>query len=418
MRYAILLLICSSVVAQPAGDDPRMGDYREDTDSSEIYRTMPEDYHGPVFKKNTQVVASQDGVQLVLAGERFQISLGKHQVLNDGTELDLSFFPDQTTIVLSSEPSLRILTAATDSTFLLAGKDWKSLSSVRKVLAPVADSTYDNGYAGIAGLFKTGSGRLYGIYHAEDHRDMPRFPSGVPGYYATVAMAYSDDSAETWHRLGPVLTSSKGKSWQKYPGQSDRGVGEPSLVIDKTGTWIYLYYTEHSRISSIGVHIAMARASTNIAQGATPEFYKLRDGKFDQPGIAGIDSPIITLPDAAVSEALIPHVVLLPGLDTYLMILSVNYWDDYLTDRGLTDSGIYVSVSKEGVTWSDPQLLFRDYTVPSVGKSLSWGATLVPDSKVTESGWVVYGHSDRWGGSSVGGTPHYLVGRRFQIRRD
>ena len=369
-------------------------------------------------ENNAQVAASMDGLELVLAGERFKISLGEHQLLNDGGDLGLEYFPDQTTVVLSNEPGLRILTAATDSTFLLAGKDWKSLSSARKVLAPVADSVYDNGYAGIAGVFRTRAGRLYGIYHAEDHRDIPRFASGVPGYYASVAMAYSDDSAETWRRLGPVITSSKGKSWQKYPGQADRGAGEPSLVIDKRAKWIYVYYTEHSRISSTGVHIGMARASTRIAQSSTPRFYKLRDGEFDQPGIGGLDSPIITLPEPSMSEALIPHVVFLRGLDTYFMTLSVNYWGDYLTDRGLTNSGIYLSISKDGVSWNDPQLLFQDYTVPLTGRTFSWGATLVADNENAESGWLVYGHSSRWGGSAIGGTPHHLVGRRFQIPRN
>ncbi len=367
-------------------------------------------------KNHAQSAAPLDGVQLEFAGERFEISLGEHQLLNGGNELGLAYFPDQTTVVLSNAPSLRILAAATDSTYLIAGADWKSLSSSQKVLAPVADSTYDNGYAGIAGVFKTQAGPLHGIYHAEDHRDIPRFPSGAPGYYASVALAYSDDSAETWHRLGPVITSSKGKAWQKCPGQSDRGTGEPSLVIDKTGKWIYVYYTEHSRIDSPGVHIGMARASTDFAPGTTPKFYKLRDGRFDQPGIGGLDSPIISLPQPSVSEALIPHVVFLPGFDTYFMTLSVNYWGDYLTDRGLTDSGIYLSISKDGVAWSDPQLLLRDYTVPLIGKTFSWGATLVADYISSESGWLLFGHSSRWGAPPLG-TPHHLVGRRFKILR-
>lgn len=365
---------------------------------------------------NAQVASKMDSVQLLLAGERFEMSLGDRQLLNDGRELNLSFFPDQTTVVLTNEPKLRILTANSNSTFLLEGKDWTSLNRAKKVLEPVADSTYDNGYAGIAGVFSAKDGRLYAIYHAEDHVDIPRFASGIPGYYATVALAYSDDVGNTWTRLGPVIKSSKGKHWQKYSGQSDRGVGEPSMVIDKTGRWIYVYYTEHSRINSIGVHIAMARASAESEPGTTPMFYKLRDGRFDQPGIGGLDSPIIKFADPKASEGLIPHVIYLPRLDTYFMTLSVNYWDDYLTDRGLTDSGIYVSISRDGIVWSDPELLFRDYTVPVIGESFSWGATLIVDDTASEQGWMVYGHSAQWGSGSSG-TPHHLVGRRFRLVR-
>ena len=53
---------------------------------------------------NAQVASKMGSVQLLLAGERFEMSLGDRQLLNDGRELNLSFFPDQTTVVLTNEP--------------------------------------------------------------------------------------------------------------------------------------------------------------------------------------------------------------------------------------------------------------------------------------------------------------------------
>lgn len=350
--------------------------------------------------------------------QRIVVTLSKRTTLSDGIRLGLSFFPDQTPVVLRAAPKLRVLMAAEDRTYLLDGSDWTSLSTAREVLAPEKRNDYDNGYAGIAGVHRTPSGRLYAIYHAEDHVGMPRFPSGIPGYYASIAMAVSDDDGVTWQRLGPVIKSAKDKSWTALPVRYDRGVGEPSLAVDRSGNWLYVYYTDHSRVTTAGVSIAMARASADIRESSAIRFFKYHQGVFSEPGLGGAETPIILLSTGPTTEALLPHVVFVRALDRYVMTLSVNNWSDYRTDQGLTNSGVYVAFSRDGVEWSTPALLLRDYTVPLLGKSFCWGATIVLDGNDQWAGWLVYGYSSNWGHRDLAATPHHLAGQRIRFGED
>jgi len=347
--------------------------------------------------------------------QRIVVRLSKRTTLNDGTRLGLRFFPDQNPVVLGTAPKLRVLMAAENRTYLVEGNDWMSLDTAREVLTPEKRNEYDNGYVGIAGVYRTARGRLYAIYHAEDHVGVPRFPSGVPGYYASIAMAVSDDGGVTWQRLGPVIKSAKDKSWTARPVQCDRGVGEPSLALDRSGKWLYVYYTDHSRVSTAGVSIAMARASTDITENSAIRFFKYHQGVFSEPGLGGAETPIILLSTGSTTEALLPHVVFVRALNRYVMTLSVNNWSDYRTAQGLTNSGVYVAFSRDGVAWSTPALLLREYTVPLPGKPFCWGATIVLDGNDQRTGWLLYGYSSNWGHPDLGATPHHLAGQRIRF---
>ncbi len=359
-----------------------------------------------------QDVLSRD---ILILDQRIVLSIGEREILNDGRLLGLDYFPDQAPVVLEGEPTLRVLMAAGNRTYLLEGADWRTLASAREVLAPEPGNEFDNGYAGIAGVHRTPDGRLYAIYHAEDHAGMPSFSTGQPGYYATVAMAFSDDDGLSWQKIGSVIQSDKPKTWARYPGQADRGTGEPSLALDPSGNWLYTYYTEHSRANTVGVYISMARASTEIRDPADIEFFKYHNGEFSEPGLGGSDSPIIRLTTGQTTEALLPHVVFVPALERYVMTLSVNNWNDYLTDQGLTNSGAYISFSRDGITWSTPALVHRDFVVPIVRESFCWGSTIVFDDVDELTGWFLYGYSSSWAPWQWGGTPHHLVGHRIRF---
>jgi hypothetical protein len=350
--------------------------------------------------------------------QRIIVRLGTRTTLSDGTRLGLRFFPDQTPVVLATTPKLRVLMAAENRTYLVEGSGWTNLGTAREVLTPEKRNEYDNGYAGIAGVYRTARGRLYAIYHAEDHVGVPRFPSGIPGYYASIAMAVSDDDGVTWQRLGPVIKSAKDKSWTARPVQCDRGVGEPSLALDRSGKWLYVYYTDHSRVSTAGVNIAMARASTDIRESSAIRFSKYHQGAFSEAGLGGAETPIILLSSGPTTEALLPHVVFVRALNRYVMTLSVNNESDYRTDQGLTNSGVYVAFSMDGVAWSTPALLLRAYTVPLPGKSFCWGATIVLDGNGQRTGWLLYGYSSNWGHPDLGATAHHLAGQRIRFDGD
>jgi hypothetical protein len=352
---------------------------------------------------------------ILIPDQKLVLSIGEREILNDGRSLGLFHFPDQMPVVLEREPTLRVLMAAGNRTHLMEGTDWSTLAGAREVLAPEPENEYDNGYAGIAGLHRTPDGRIYAIYHAEDHAEMPVFASGQSGYYASVAMAFSDDDGISWQKLGPVIQSEKPKTWARYPGQADRGTGEPSLVLDPSGDWLYAYYTEHSRATTVGVYISMARASTEIHDPSSIEFFKYHDGEFSEPGLGGSDSPIIQLTTGPTTEALLPHVVFVPALERYVMTLSVNNWNDYLTDQGLTNSGAYIAFSRDGVNWSTPTLVHRDFVIPLTRESLCWGSTIVFDGADKLTGWFLYGYSSHWGLWQWSGTPHHLAGHRIRF---
>ncbi|MGH7820565.1 MAG: hypothetical protein ACREQ9_12390 [Candidatus Binatia bacterium] len=61
--------------------------------------------------------------------------------------------------------------------------------------------------------------------------------------------------------------------------------------------------------------------------------------------------------------------------------------------------------------------IVTDHSLPVVGKSLSWEATILWDRDSTSRGWLVYGYSECWGAPEQGGSPHYMVGRRIELRR-
>ena len=56
------------------------------------------------------------------------------------------------------------------------------------------------------------------------------------------------------------------------------------------------------------------------------------------------------------------------------------------------------------------------YSLPALGKSLSWQATILWDEGSTTEGWLAYSYSDDWGPGFFLGTPHHMVGRRIHFQ--
>ena len=118
------------------------------------------------------------------------------------------------------------------------------------------------------------------------------------------------------------------------------------------------------------------------------------------------------------AHALYPHVSYSSSLDRYFMFFSVNQWQEPMNNRPAILSGIYMAHSADGLAWSEPIQLVADYSYPQPGKSISWEASLIwDDDGGGRRGWLVYGYSPRWGHAAIGGTPHYLVGRRISFER-
>jgi hypothetical protein len=191
-------------------------------------------------------------------------------LLPDGNALGLSYFPDEGTSILTSDPyrimvtdggkkSSVVVTASTTTDPLM------NLAQASTVLTPGAPSDFDNGYAGISAVYRHTDGVYYGFYHAEDQVDTGTIPgTSIPGFYARIAIATSPDGT-TWVKGGYVIESFVPKRTPDgVTVQYDQGAAEPGAVASADGKWLYLYYTEHSRVNPAGgarpVVICLARA--------------------------------------------------------------------------------------------------------------------------------------------------------------
>ncbi len=161
----------------------------------------------------------------------------------------------------------------------------------------------------------------------------------------------------------------------------------------------------------------MARASIDKINETGLVFYKYYNGKFEEPGIGGRNTPLFNLPGGNTAETEEAHVVYSPYLKKYIMTLNVDYWKEFVYNTGLSKSGIYISYSNDGTAWSDPEMLIKDYSQPLIGKSLSCESVIVFDDESGREGWLVYGYSPHWGHDyNKSGIPHYMAGNRISFK--
>jgi len=328
----------------------------------------------------------------------------------------MHYFIDERLVVLQRRPVFRALVTAAIETYLVEGESIGKITGARKVLSKGGKGEIDNGYIGASGGYRLKNGVWCVLCHVEDQEDMPAIGGGIPGFYARVVLATSRDGT-SWTKEGAVITSSKPKEFTMYDGQADRGAAEPGLVADRNGRWLYAYYTEHSRQNGRGVQICMARADLKAGIPGPGKWFKYHEGEFDQPGIGGLDTPVISAQKYDQAEAMYPHVEYSKAFGKYIMILCVNYWKEYYYNKGLSNSGLYIAFSDDAINWSEPEKIVTDFVVPLIGKSLTWQGTLVFDEGSSTGGWLVYGYSPSWGHLGSGGTPHYLAGRRILLEK-
>ena len=198
-----------------------------------------------LFAVSASICAAGDVEAPVYTEGRTKITarLGERKVLLDDGQHGLKYSPDGAMTVLRTQPAYRILMAAGVSSWLLEGSGMDSLVPVKKVLEPGGKGSFDNGYAGISGAYRDEtSGELLAFYHAEDHEGMGRLPNGVQGFYCSIGLAVSKDDGLSFTKMGPVITSARAKDPE---GTRDQGCGEVCVLSDKSGQYLYAYYTDH-----------------------------------------------------------------------------------------------------------------------------------------------------------------------------
>jgi hypothetical protein len=335
------------------------------------------------------------------------VDLGPAQTLLADQALGLRAFPDGRLSVLSAAQGVRVIFAAGVNSVLVEGPDMTRLNKVATVLERGKPGEFDNGYAGINSVVKVRNGDFAALYHAEDQEGMESVGSGIPGFYCRIALAVSHDEGVTFEKRGPVLSGSAAK---KLGGLADQGVGEPWVLEEPSGKHLYAYYTSHERLPGRGVDICMARC--RVEDALRPgEWKKFHEGAFEEPGLGGRDSPIMT--GSADADAAMAQVVYSHAMGRFIMIFCLNAWRE---GAHAERSGIYVAFSADGIHWPKDRMqqIWKVPVIAQNGAGVAWHPTFVPSDSTGARGWLYYGYSKNWGWSDPA-KPHYLMRRPIEF---
>lgn len=340
---------------------------------------------------------------------RIVATLGKRETILESGQYGLKYFPDECLAFVQTTPPIRVLMAASVSSYLLEGRDMKSLVPRGQALKPGAPGSFDNGYAGIGGVARDpGTGELLGFYHAEDHEGLPMIPGGIPGFYCCIALAASNDNGASFRKLGPVITGSRPKDLK---GRSDQGCGDMCVVADADNRYLYVFYCDHSRIDNRGVQICIARCPLKDA-GRTDHWRKYYNGTFDEPGLGGKETPIVSA-QSMRADTIFPQVSFIKKLNRYVMVFSILAYKELPNNAQPEQSGMYMAYSCDGIHWSKPTQVIRIHSIPTgLGKEIGWHPALFLSTVEGGSakGWLYYSYSESWGHKPPQ-KPHYLVGQ-------
>jgi TIR domain len=357
----------------------------------------------------TPVLTLQEGVRLVL---------GEQQTLLNDKELGLRYMPNQGVGTISDNGNqLRLLMAASIDSYLLEGSDIRHLTSARKIFGPGPPGEFDSGAAEVCAVLRSND-RLYAFYQADQYEGLPVIKEvGLTGYYASVGIAESDDNGSTWLKKGQIIKSGKPREWSAYPGHSERGNGLPGAVANPTGDYLFVYYTNLSIEKELFPNICVARCDLRAGAPLPGNWKKFYNGDFSEPGIGGKETSILDVSSIAAASAVYPHVAYSQYLKKYVMVFGINVRQEALEELPASKSGIYLSLSSDGLKWSAPEKLVAQYAIRFLGKPAAIAPSVIFDNPKGQSGWLLYAFSPKVTNGSVPGIPHYMVGQRLDFMK-
>jgi hypothetical protein len=231
---------------------------------------------------------------------------------------------------------------------------------------PSFDTEFDENYSGPGTVVQDPTlppGNLIMIYEAENH-----CPGGVNQfpYYATVGLARSSDNGKTWPapinaEFGgpnryPVLKSSTPEPTSAENPQINLGNAIPSAFID--GNFIYIPYefVGPPPLTPIDGSIRIARANlitdNVVVNGqSTLQFHKWNNGSFSQPGIGGLDSPVLPAGCPGIQRQ--PQITRNDDLGLYVMTIVCRYTNP----TGQAAWYFSTATSLDLQDWTAPQLI-------------------------------------------------------------
>ncbi|MCE5302619.1 MAG: hypothetical protein LLF97_05855 [Planctomycetaceae bacterium] len=275
---------------------------------------------------------------------------------------------------------------AKNSTYLMTGRSFGEAKPIRCLLEPGKSGQFDSGYAGAGGLFHLADRKEWLLfYHAEDHEGMGRNPhNNIPHGYWSVGMAVFNEKTNNVTKLGQVLRA----SIPKDVNAGNHGIGNAVVVADPSGKYLYLYYFDLTRQKGSTSQIGLARCA--ISDGGRPgKWFKYHEGQFTEPGLGGKEGGIIT-------RAWSPSIQYIRSFGCYLMTCDRVYQMD--TERETPqDGGIHWCYSKDGIHWSEPQLIVPGLPLPVIGRSNTSHSSLVIEHEDENSvtGTLFYGYTPR-----------------------
>tara|TARA_B100000287_G_scaffold142082_1_gene133827 strand:+ start:63 stop:1214 length:1152 start_codon:yes stop_codon:yes gene_type:complete len=340
--------------------------------------------------------------------------------INLSTKLNVSYFNDITVGVKEfRDDYVSLITASGTQTIEITGSSIENLTDSKVVLSPPGSGNlpYAN-YIGVGQLIKSNN-KFYGLYHGEYHLGT-LLPGNIPGFYASVGLVTSEDGISFTPSQNPVIPNYVSKDDDN--GFADWGYGEPSMLFSKDSTELFVYYVDHNR-DNRGVNICMGKFDVIDGEPQFDKFYFLNDQNEFTSSI--IKAKEVVSGDYGYSDAIFPHVTYNKFLDLYIMVLSLNAWNDSNNGRGCDSakSGIYLTYSKDGINWIDPfnenvisyigspKKLVSECSIPwSQTSSFAWHPSLIYTNESQTEGYLLYSF-----GESLSYPGHQLYGNKFKI---
>ena len=185
-----------------------------------------------------------------------------------------------------------------------------------------------------------------------------------------------------------------------------QGVGEPTMTPDREGKHLLCYYTEASNRLDRSVTICVARSPIE-ARGEPGSWRKFHDGRWDEPGLGGHETPVLRAEGGDVGQS---HVTYVPAWERYVMVFCHQGFQDF--QRGeARQSGVYLSTSRDGVVWTEPVRIVRVMTVFKTDRPCVQHPTLIVTRATKDrlEGRLFHAYTPRWP------TPHHLASSPITI---
>lgn len=352
------------------------------------------------------------------AEPEISVNVGNQQILLGSGQYGLNYFPDQPVSVISQRP-LRCFMTVENYSVAFHGRDWNSLRPVKTILTKGQKGSFDNSYAGVGGVYVDGR-NVFLFYHAEDHEGLPKEKYyNQHSFIGSVALAVSRDGDNSFRKLGQILTAKH----PKKKGSKCGGVGDISICVDKTNTYLLAHYVDYSRFTGRGVQTCVARSKISD-KGKPGTWKKYFNGRFSEPGLGGRESHILSWFSKKGShkgDAYSPHVVYSKHLGKYLMVFNGVSQAEVVKGKEVHKpkvSGIYLTSSDDAIHWDKATQLFAVHTIfiPRKHCVVHPSIYIISSSKGKVRARLLYGYTPRWWGNARdGGVSHHLASRMLAI---